>query len=72
VDERIEGTLAHFRHAHLEGGPHLFQPGTAFLSFVCTLCAVEALAGYRFGSTVPSAGNRFREVHPGLLPEGLP
>jgi hypothetical protein len=62
MDERIESTLAHFRQAHVDGGPHLFRAETAFLSFLCTLCAIEALAGYRFGNAVAGAGERFRAL----------
>jgi hypothetical protein len=60
VDERIEGTLAHFHTAHVTGGPYLFQQPTAFLSFLCTLSATEALAGYRYANIIPGAGERFR------------
>ena len=60
MDGRIESTLAHFHQAHVEGGPNLFRPETAFLSFLCTLSAVEALAGYRYGDSLPGPGARFR------------
>jgi hypothetical protein len=60
VDERIDITLAHFRQAHLDGGPHLFRAETAFRSFLCTLSAIEALAGYRFGAEGVGSGERFR------------
>ena len=60
MDERIEVTLAHFRQAHLDGGPRLFTAETAFLSFLCTLSATEALAGYRFAAEGLRTGERFR------------
>ena len=60
MDGRIENTLTHFRQAHVDGGRYLFRQETAFLSFLCTLSAIEALAGYRYGNTDPGPGERFR------------
>ena len=61
MDERIRSTIGHFHVAHLIGGPYLLTAETAFLSFICTLSAIESLAGYRFGNTIDKPGERFRQ-----------
>jgi hypothetical protein len=39
-------TLAIFRSIHINGTRHLFKQETAFLSFICTLTAIDSLAGF--------------------------
>ena len=68
MDARIENTLAQFKQAHLDGGPHLFRAETAFLSFLCTLSAIEAIAGYRYGDIIPGPGERFRNFVENYFP----
>src|SRR5262245_44899760 len=51
-----------FNRVYLGGIPLMMGTETAFLSFVCTLTAIEALSGYRYpdsGDTA-SPGERFR------------
>jgi len=56
----IESTITHFSQMYLDGIPHLIRDETAILSFVVTLCATEALAGYRYANTLGNnAGARF-------------
>jgi hypothetical protein len=56
----IESTITHFSQMYLNGIPHLIRDETAILSFVVTLCATEALAGYRYANTLgKNSGARF-------------
>jgi hypothetical protein len=57
---QIESALHWFEQIYLKGIPVLLrQNETAFLSFVCTVAAIDALAGYRY--TDQDVGKRFRE-----------
>lgn len=49
-----------FERIYLGGIPQMINDELAFLSFICVLTAVEALAGYRYGSS-GGAGDRFRD-----------
>jgi hypothetical protein len=49
MDTQIESSMQWFRQIYLEGIPLLLsQQETAFLSFVCTVTAIDALAAYRY------------------------
>lgn len=51
VDPQIESALSWFRRIYLQGIPFLLrQNETAFLSFVCVVAAIDALAGYRYAN----------------------
>ncbi len=60
MTKQIQGAIQAFRRIILEGVPLLLQQNeTAFLSFMCSLAAIDALAAYRY--TTASVGNRFRD-----------
>ena len=55
---QIESTLRGFKQIILQGVPILLrQNETAFLSFMCSVAAIDALAGYRY--TTNNVGERF-------------
>lgn len=59
MPSEIEETIKWFRQIYLKGVPFLLkQNDTAFLSFVCDVAAIDALAGYRFDDNL-SGGDRF-------------
>jgi len=55
----VEDTIAHFSRMYLGGIPQLITDETAFLSFILVLAATEALAGFRYNTTIKKAGTRF-------------
>jgi len=58
MDTQIETSIQWFRQIYLEGVPFLLrQNETAFLSFVCSVTAIDALAAYRY--TNENVGERF-------------
>jgi hypothetical protein len=59
LDKRIESALALFRNIYVRGLPLIAATDVAFLSFVCGVCAIEALSGYRYGSKA-GAAKRFK------------
>jgi hypothetical protein len=57
---RIESAIESFGRIILSGVPHLLkQNETAFLSFMCSVAAIDALAAYRFRTN--NVGDRFRD-----------
>src|SRR5581483_5138242 len=49
VPPKVEEALREFEKIYLNGIPFLLeQNDTAFLSFLCVMCATDALAGYRY------------------------
>jgi len=62
MDVRIDSIISWFNRISLGGIPQLIRDETAFLSFVCMLAGIEALAGYHNpNASGPSAnGERFR------------
>jgi hypothetical protein len=67
VNSDVENTRAWFDRIYLGGIPLMINDETAFLSFICALTAVEALAGYRY--TEPKPGERFRLFVESYLPD---
>ena len=61
MDQQIEVVRNWFNRIYLGGIPLLMRNDTAFLAFVCTLTAIEALAGYRYPEEgkMHEAGERF-------------
>jgi hypothetical protein len=61
MDSRIESVRNWFNKIYLGGIPLMMKNETSFLSFICTLTAVEALAGYRYPDSgdLHSSKNRF-------------
>jgi len=59
MDNRLESVRLWFNRIYLGGIPQLAPKDTAFLGFICTLTAIEALAGYRFAEE-PKSGERFK------------
>jgi hypothetical protein len=60
MTEQIQAAIGAFRKIILGGVPLLLrQDETAFLSFMCSLAAIDALAAYRYTTCV--AGIRFRD-----------
>jgi hypothetical protein len=60
MTEQIQAAIGAFRKIILGGVPLLLQQDeTAFLSFMCSLAAIDALAAYRYTTGV--AGIRFRD-----------
>lgn len=55
----IETIRRWFNRIYVGGIPLLINGETACLSFICSLTAIEALAGYRYPQG--SAGDRFRQ-----------
>lgn len=66
-DSRVEETLHWFSRIYLGGIPSIITDDSAFLSFVCTLTATEALAGYRYEDV--KAGDRFKKFIESYFPE---
>ena len=62
MDDRIVTVRHWFQRIYLGGIPQMIRDETAFLSFICTLSAIEALAGYRFPESGDTAcpGARFQ------------
>lgn len=71
MDTNIEAVRNWFNRIYLGGIPLLMGNATAFLSFICTLTAVEALAGYRYPESGETAkpGERFQRFVQGYFPE---
>ena len=64
---QIDEAIRWFRNIYLTGVPFLLrQNDTAFLSFVCVVCAIDALAGYRYDC--PRVGDRFTRFISGYFP----
>lgn len=59
-NDPIETTLGSFSSMYLGGIPGMMNGDSAFLSFVCVLTAIEALAGYRY-SDIKGKGERFKK-----------
>ncbi len=71
MDARIENIIGWFNRIYLGGIPQLIRDETAFLSFVCMLAGIEALAGYHNpDASGPNAnGERFRTFVGAHFPE---
>jgi len=74
MPREIEDAMKWFRRINLDGIPALLQnKSTAFLSFVCVVAAIDALAGYRYQS---ARGDRFaqfvREYFPDAYSQHAP
>jgi hypothetical protein len=67
-DPNIEEVLTWFSRIYLGGIPPMITDDSAFLSFVCVLTAIEALAGYRY-SDVKEKGKRFKQFVTDYMPE---
>ena len=65
---QVEATLHWFSRIYLGGIPATINDDSAFLSFVCTLAATEALAGYRYGGETRN-GDRFTSFVSAYFPE---
>jgi hypothetical protein len=61
---------ANFARIYLGGIPSLLNNDAAFLSFICTLTAVEALGG--FLSSAAGNGDRFKEFIRRYFPDPFP
>jgi hypothetical protein len=58
ITPQIQSALRGFNEIILDGIPFLLkQNETAFLSFMCSVAAIDALAGYRY--TTNKVGDRF-------------
>lgn len=68
--EHVEQTLHWFSRIYLGGIPATITDDSAFLSFICTLTATDALAGYRYGNTITNNGKRFRAFVAQYFPDG--
>ncbi len=64
----IENTIRWFNAIYLRGIPPMITDDSAFLSFVCVLTALEALAGYRY-SNVKEKGVRFKQFVKDYMPD---
>lgn len=71
MDVRIDSISSWFNRIYLGGIPQLIRDETAFLSFVCMLAGIEALAGYHNpNASGPGAnGERFRSFVGAYFPE---
>ena len=71
MDEQLENVRNWFNRIYLGGIPLLMKNDTAFLSFICVLTAIEALAGYRYPEAGETAlpGERFRRFIRAYFPE---
>jgi hypothetical protein len=70
MDSTLESVRNWFNRIYLGGIPLMMNNDTAFLSFICVLTAIEALAGYRYpghGETA-SPGERFRRFIEAYFP----
>ncbi len=66
----IEEAVKWFRKIYLDGIPVLLrQSETSFLSFVCVVAAMDALAGYRF-KNLTRVGDRFSQFVLDYFPPG--
>jgi len=65
-DGDVERTLRLFSQIYLGGIPPIITDDSAYLSFICMLAAVEALAGYRYDCE--GAGKRFRNFVEAYFP----
>ena len=68
TNPQIDSALYWFSRIYLGGIPATITDDSAFLSFVCVLTAIEALAGYRYPET-GGPGDRFREFVNSYFPE---
>jgi hypothetical protein len=61
MNSKIEYSRQWFNKIYLGGIPLMMKNETSFLSFICTLTAIEALAGYRYPDSgkMKSPGERF-------------
>ena len=67
--KQIESVVEYFCQIYLGGLPPIITNDSAFLSFVCMVCAFDALSGYRYANTVAGTGNRFRTFVANYFPE---
>jgi len=67
LDPKIEQVLSYFSLIYIDGIPPMVTDASAYLSFICTFCAVDALAGYRHGPNV-KIGRRFKKFVTAYLP----
>jgi hypothetical protein len=72
MDPRISSVTSWFHRIYLGGIPQIIQDETAFLSFLCMMTAIDALAGYwdpdRSGQG--SSGARCRDFVQQYFPSG--
>jgi hypothetical protein len=70
MDSRISSVTSWFDRIYLGGIPQMIRDETAFLSFLCMMTAIDALAGYwdpdRSGQG--SIGGRFRDIVKSYFP----
>lgn len=67
MDPQIDSALTWFRRIYLDGVPVLLRANeTAYLSFLCVVAAMDALAGYRYSGGV---GDRFRNFVTSYFPQ---
>lgn len=59
-NDPVESTVWAFSRMYLGGIPPMITEDSAFLSFICVLTAIEALAGYRY-SNIDRKGERFKK-----------
>lgn len=71
MDARIDSIINWFNRIYVGGIPQLIRDETAFLSFVCMLAGIEALAGYHNpdASGQGANGDRFRGFVGTYFPE---
>jgi len=71
MDVRIDNIIGWFNRIYLGGIPQLIRDETAFLSFVCMLAGIEALAGYHNpdASGPVANGERFRSFVGAYFPK---
>ena len=69
-NQLVAHVAANFSRIYLGGIPSLLNDDGAFLSFICTLTAIEALAG--FLSPSPENGTRFKTFVQSYLPDPYP
>jgi hypothetical protein len=67
-NEQIENTVRAFSLMYLGGIPPMITDDSAFLSFICVLTAIEALAGYRY-SDIAGKGERFKKFITDYYPD---
>ena len=70
IDSRIERTIQWFSRIYLGGIPATITNDSDFLSFICVLSAIEALAGFRYAALPdkPKAGIRFERFLKAYFP----
>jgi hypothetical protein len=70
MDSRVDNVTSWFHRIYLGGIPQMIRDETAFLSFLCMMTAIDALAGYwdpdRSGQG--SIGARFRDFVKAYFP----